>query len=39
MPEYEEEVTNKMGMIRKTAHQYPKTFKGEYGQVRDYNYC
>lgn len=36
MPEYEEEVTNKMGMIRKTAHQYPKTFKGEYGQVRDY---
>lgn len=36
MPEYEDEMTNKMGMIRKTAHRYPKTFKGEYGQFRDY---
>lgn len=29
------EVTNKRGMIRKTAHEYPKAFKGKYGQVRD----
>ena len=28
-------VTNKMGMIRKVAYNYPKTFKGDYGQVRD----
>ncbi|MEQ9414252.1 MAG: nucleotidyl transferase AbiEii/AbiGii toxin family protein, partial [Cyclobacteriaceae bacterium] len=28
-------VTNKRGMIRKTAHEYPKAFKGLYGQVRD----
>lgn len=27
-------ITNKKGMIRKTAHQYPKNFTGEYGQVR-----
>lgn len=30
-----EEVTQKMGMIRKTAHTYEKEFKGKYGQVRD----
>lgn len=29
------EVTNKMGMNRKTAHTYNKVFEGEYGQVRD----
>lgn len=28
-------VTNKMGMIRKTAHEYPKAFSGKFGQVRD----
>jgi hypothetical protein len=28
-------VTNKMGMIRKVAYNYPKAFKGDYGQVRD----
>ena len=28
-------ITNKMGMIRKTAHSYQKTFEGEFGQVRD----
>lgn len=28
-------VTRKMGMIRKTAHTYPKIFAGNYGQVRD----
>lgn len=30
-----EGVTNKMGMIRKVAYNYPKVFKGTYGQVRD----
>jgi len=30
------EVTNKKGMIRKTAHTFPKLFKGNYGQVRDF---
>lgn len=30
-----EGLTHKMGMIRKTVHEYPKTFKGSYGQVRD----
>lgn len=30
-----EGITNKMGMIRKTAHSYSKEFKGDYGQVRD----
>lgn len=30
-----EGVTNKMGMIRKVAYNYPKAFKGDYGQVRD----
>jgi len=28
-------VTNKVGMIRKTAHNYPRTFTGHFGQVRD----
>lgn len=30
-----EGVTNKMGMIRKVAYNYPKVVKGNYGQVRD----
>ena len=29
------EVTQKMGMNRKTAHTYSKEFQGDYGQVRD----
>lgn len=29
------EVTQKMGMNRKTAHTYAKEFSGDYGQVRD----
>lgn len=28
-------VTNKLGMIRKTAHEYPLLFSGKFGQVRD----
>ncbi len=28
-------ITNKMGMIRKTAHSYAKEFDGDYGQIRD----
>ena len=36
LPEVEEEgITNKKGMIRKTAHSYSKLFTGVYGQVRD----
>ena len=36
IPEIEREgITNKMGMIRKTAHNYPKLFKGAFGQVRN----
>jgi len=36
LPEIEiEGLTNKMGMIRKTAHSYTKQFQGNYGQVRD----
>jgi len=36
MPEIDiPEITNKKGMIRKTAHTYAKQFKGDYGQVRD----
>lgn len=31
-----EGITNKMGMIRKIAYNYPKTFKGKYGPVRDF---
>jgi predicted nucleotidyltransferase component of viral defense system len=30
-----EGITNKMGMIRKTAHSYQKSFEGRFGQVRD----
>lgn len=30
------ELTNKKGMIRKTAHVYTKQFEGAYGQVRDF---
>lgn len=29
-------ITNKVGMIRKTAHYYPQTFTGHFGQVRDF---
>ncbi len=29
-------ITNKKGMIRKTAHFYTKSFEGEMGQVRDF---
>lgn len=29
-------LTNKMGNIRKTVHEYPKLFKGDFGQVRPY---
>ena len=36
LPEvYIEGLTNKMGMIRKTAHKYSKQFSGNFGQVRD----
>lgn len=36
LPEVDiEGVTHKMGMNRKTAHAYNKTFEGNYGQVRD----
>lgn len=36
LPEVEiPEITNKMGMIRKTAHTYNKEFNDNYGQVRD----
>jgi hypothetical protein len=36
LPEIEiEGITNKVGMIRKTAHNYPRTFTGHFGQVRD----
>jgi len=28
-------ITNKVGMIRKTAHNYSRTFTGHFGQVRD----
>ena len=28
-------ITNKKGMIRKTAHNYPKVFDGLFGQIRD----
>ena len=36
LPEVEiAELTQKMGMNRKTAHTYAKNFKGNYGQVRD----
>lgn len=36
LPEVEiEGITNKVGMIRKTAHNYPRVFSGHFGQVRD----
>jgi hypothetical protein len=36
MPEVEiGGVTNKLGMIRKTVHEYPMIFSGKFGQVRD----
>lgn len=36
LPEIDiEGITNKVGMIRKTAHKYPLTFTGHFGQVRD----
>lgn len=36
LPEVQiENVTRKMGMNRKTAHSYSKSFEGNYGQVRD----
>jgi len=36
LPEIEiDGITNKVGMIRKTAHSYTKVFTGNYGQVRD----
>ncbi|MFU8862032.1 MAG: nucleotidyl transferase AbiEii/AbiGii toxin family protein [Cyclonatronaceae bacterium] len=31
-----EGLTNKMGNIRKTVHQYDKMFEGDFGQVREY---
>lgn len=31
-----EGITNKSGRLRKTVHQYPKTFAGDFGQVRDF---
>lgn len=36
LPEIETEgITNKKGMIRKTAHSYSRNFEGDFGQVRD----
>lgn len=36
LPEIEiEGITNKVGMIRKTTHNYPHLFTGHFGQVRD----
>lgn len=36
LPEIQQDdITHKMGMVRKTAHTYPKVFKGNFGQVRD----
>ncbi|WP_417558609.1 nucleotidyl transferase AbiEii/AbiGii toxin family protein [Mesoflavibacter zeaxanthinifaciens] len=36
IPEIEVDgITHKMGMIRKTAHSYEKSFDGDFGQVRD----
>lgn len=32
---YQEGITNKLGEIRKVAFNYPKAFKGEFGQARD----
>src|SRR5690606_7425319 len=36
LPEIEiDGITNKLGMIRKTAHSYPRLFTGHFGQVRN----
>jgi predicted nucleotidyltransferase component of viral defense system len=36
LPEKEvENITHRMGMVRKTTHVYPKLLKGAFGQVRD----
>lgn len=36
LPEIEiEGITNKLGMIRKTAHKYERLFSGHFGQIRD----
>ena len=36
LPETEiEGITNKVGKLRKTAHNYPQIFQGHFGQVRD----
>lgn len=31
----EKDITLRIGMVRKTAHTYPKAFKDEFGQIRD----
>jgi hypothetical protein len=31
-----EGITSKSGRLRKTAHEYPKIFEGDFGQVRDF---
>ncbi len=36
LPEIEHELTVKMGMNRKTIHQYDQLFTGDFGQVRNY---
>ena len=37
VPEIEiEGITNKKGMIRKTAHSYKKQFSGKFGQIRNF---
>lgn len=37
LPEIEiDGITNKLGMIRKTAHSYERLFSGHFGQVRDH---
>ena len=37
VPEIEiEGITNKKGMIRKTAHSYEKSFSGKFGQIRNF---
>jgi predicted nucleotidyltransferase component of viral defense system len=37
LPQVEKkELTSKSGRLRKTAHEYPKSVKGGYGQVRDF---
>ncbi len=36
-PEVDKEgLTSKTGRLRKTAHEYPKAFEGDFGQVRDF---